>query len=60
MQWNTKMLTFFPEIADAFTGVKSYDKTGWSSKTQTQFRNKNKLILAYLAITLPMSSQLTT
>ena len=30
-----KIFNFFPEIADAFNDVKSYDKRDWSSKTQT-------------------------
>ena len=60
MQWNTKLLTFYPKIANTFTGMKSYDKSDWSSKTRTQSGNKNKVIFAHLAIALLMSSRPTT
>ena len=40
-----RIVNFFTEIANAFTGAKSYDKSDWCSKTRTQSGNNNKLIV---------------
>ena len=40
-----KMFNFLPEIVDAFTCLKSYDKSDWSSKTQTQSVKKTNCYL---------------